>query len=124
MIQEEIIKRLMDNYPKTKRLRVLVRLYVAKLNHEEYIAGIPRGFIPVYELQKPWVGGTSGDRRKRELQEKHNLPIECRKFKMPGRIIFAYKLGCCTRKIDIREIVKSWPRWKYSGSLSFTFAED
>jgi hypothetical protein len=43
----------------------------------------PAGWVPTWVLREPWAGGSAGDRRLRDLREKHGLVIDGEPFQAP-----------------------------------------
>lgn len=68
---------------------------------------VGEGWLPIYALEGPYIGGSSGDRRKRELQTDFGIPIEKKVHHWisdPKKYTFVYRLGCDPEEIDIKNI--------------------
>ena len=98
--------------------RVLSRLYYAKKYHKLYFSHkkdgksvyFPTGYLPIWSFMRPGIGGSSGDRRLRELRGERGVPILKKKVKSKSYSI--YKLGCECSEIDWNAVVND-PKWKY-----------
>ncbi len=90
--------------------RVLYRLWYARLHNEKH-RGLPPGWLPIYEFQK--VGGSSGDRRFREIRDEKLVPTDYDKFEIGEETIHAYRLDCDPYEIDWQEIFDQGPKWRF-----------
>ena len=95
-----------------RRQRVLFRLWIAKLYNEIFFLShqpdevISGGWLPIYAMQGSLIGGSSADRRLRELRTIHLIPINYKihRWKYEKRITHIYKLGCNSNEIKWYEI--------------------
>jgi len=110
-----------DDFP-VSWMRVLFRLHLAKLRHERHTYGqktAPAGWIPIYEVQQPEVGGSAGDVRLRDLRNKYLVPMMGpQPFPWKDRhgnkhITYLYKLGCTLDDSDFTEIIFEGSKWRY-----------
>ena len=103
------------------RQRVLFRLWTAKLNNEIlFLSHIPDevisgGWLPIYAMQGPLIGGSSADRRLRELRTMHLVPIDYKihRWKERKKITHIYRLGCSANEINWYEVFEDWPQYTF-----------
>ena len=91
----------------TSKERILQRLIQARLSNEKYILHdfnghrnwISGGYLPMWEIQK--VGGTSGDRRIREIREDYPIDMKRHEWQHEDKKIntFVYRLDMEPKKI-------------------------
>jgi len=108
---------------KNARQRVLFRFWIAKVRNDKfrlytrpdiYISG---GWLPVFAVQEALIGGSSADRRLRELKEINNIPFECKvhKWNIGDRKMKTYihRLKCNTGDINWKELFDKWPDYRF-----------
>lgn len=103
------------------RQRVLFRLWIAKLRNEPYFLSnrpdevISGGWLPIYAMQGPLIGGSSADRRLRELRTMHLIPIDYKihRWKEQKKITHIYRLGCNADEINWHDVFENWPQYTF-----------
>lgn len=126
--KEEIKRRL-----RTRAQKVLFRLWVAKLRnevffldriyHEEPISG---GWLPLWALRGPLIGGDCADKRLRELRNDHLVPFKNtlinghlqpwkihRWVSREGKIDYLYCLDIDPRDLDWEEVLREGCKWVF-----------
>jgi len=110
-----------DDFP-SAWMRVLFRLYLAKVRHERHTYGhrtAPVGFIPIHEVRGPAIGGSAGDVRLRlDLRRDRNVPIDMIDFEWRDRdgkkhVTPLYHLGCDLDDTDFAAILEEGSDWTY-----------
>lgn len=94
-------------------MRVLFRLHLADQHQETIVPGWP-GWIPIYEVQGPGIGGSAGDVRLRDLRNKFRVPIlGPERVQHRDNEVFLYRLGCDLDDADFTAILEEGADWRY-----------
>jgi len=116
-----------------QRQRVFFTLWSAIVNNRRFCLSyttheyISNGWLPLYSLRAPNIGGDAADVRLRELHTIHNVPFvtstingnthickihHWKSFK--DQITWIYRLDLDPNDIDWDYLLKTWPDWKYN----------
>lgn len=115
----------------TVKQKVLYCLWIARSENKRYciVQGlrehISGGWLPMWILQSPLIGGTSADRRLRELREHHGIPLECRKHEYindhgESRHIWIHRIAFDPRCLDWEEVFAKKRQYFYTGPKGTT----
>ncbi len=105
--------------------RVLFRLWQAKKNNEIFWlqnnppVAVRGGWLPLFALTSPLIGGSEASRRKREITEHHGIPIEHKihswrsdgatvtEEKPADRVTHLHRLECDPEDINWHEVLEN-----------------
>lgn len=91
---------------------MLFRLHLARIQGEEFEADWP-GWIPIYAVQGPRIGGSAGDVRLRQLRNEFDVPIAGPEVVNGTHL---YKLQARLTDWDFEILISLWRekmKWKY-----------